>query len=344
MPVRKIAASWFFVFVSLAVAQQTPYKADEKWAQVCDKVQKQPLESPAFSKPLPPDELEECDETELYYGFGDAPDYDAALQCGWYQRAHPQDQVANMFYGPGVLTMLYANGQGVPRNYDLAIRFACEQGWAAKAEQALRIGHLEYLRDSGSQATKFDLCDDITSGRNQTTCAGIESRATDTKRAAKLAAITRSFAPAAQALFPALQKAEEAFEQSRIETEIDLSGTARGALQFDDETKLREQFLINLERFGRGDIPPASASDLATLDRQLNIVYQQIQHAPPETWKFGTVKPQGIRTTQRRWLELAQAWANFAPAAYPNLSAERIRAQLIRLRLHQLRALLPESK
>jgi hypothetical protein len=344
MQVRKLAGSLFFIFVSFAVAQQTPYAANENWKQVCDKAQKPTLTSPSFSKPLPSDELEGCDEKELYYGFDDVPDYDAALQCGWYQRAHPQDQIANMFYGPGVLTMLYANGQGVPRNYDLALRFACEQGWAAPAEQALRIGHLEYLRNSGSKTGKFDLCDDITSGNSQAACADIQARLADVKRESKLAAITRSFSPAAKALFPAVQKAEEAFEQSRIETEIDLGGTARGALQSADERKLRDQFLINLERFGRGDIPPASTADLATLDRQLNVVYQQIQHAPPDAWEFGTIKPEGIRTTQRRWLELAQAWTNFAQVAYPNLSAERIRAQLIRLRLHQLRALAPESK
>ena len=73
-----------------------------------------------------------------------------ALQCGWYERAHLDPSVGNMFEGPGILAMLYANGQGVPRNYDLAIRFACEGDWTAEAEQELRIGppgsHAEGVR------------------------------------------------------------------------------------------------------------------------------------------------------------------------------------------------------
>ena len=247
-----------------------------------------------------------------------------------------------MFYGPGVLTMLYANGKGVPRNYDLAIRFACEQDVAAEAEQALRIGHLEYLRANGPQARNFDLCNDVPSGQNEGACAAVEARWLDAQRAPKLAAAAAALPVAAKTLFTALQKAEEAFETARIENEIDLSGSARGAFQYEDQSGLRDQFVINLERFGRGDVPPVSEPDLAKLDRELNVVYQQIQRAKAKSWKLGTITPQGIRATQRQWLELTEAWVSFARAAYPELSPECVRAQLIRLRLHQLRELVPE--
>ncbi|MGI4827284.1 MAG: hypothetical protein ACRYFU_03700 [Janthinobacterium lividum] len=69
-----------------------------------------------------------------------------------------------MFYGPGVLTMLYANGYGTPRDYKLALRFACEQSWASDAEFALRVGHLEALSHTPAQSYTFDLCEDTTSG------------------------------------------------------------------------------------------------------------------------------------------------------------------------------------
>jgi hypothetical protein len=38
-----------------------------------------------------------------------------------------------------------AQGQQLPA-YNLAIRFTCENEWAAEAEFALGIGHLEYLK------------------------------------------------------------------------------------------------------------------------------------------------------------------------------------------------------
>jgi hypothetical protein len=107
----------------------------------------------------------------------------------------------------------------------------------------------------------------------------------------------------------------------------------------EEEAKLRDQFLINLRRFGRGDIPAASEADLSLLDQKLNEIYQRIQRSPASRWELGTIKPEGIRNTERKWVSLVDAWIAFARIAYPNVSATRVRAQLIRLRLHQLRSI-----
>ena len=107
----------------------------------------------------------------------------------------------------------------------------------------------------------------------------------------------------------------------------------------EDEALLREQFLINLTRFAKGDVPPATESDLAELDRKFNEAYQAIQHSPASRWEYVTVKPEGIRKTERAWVALADEWTVFAAKAYPSISSARIRAQLVRLRLHQLRSL-----
>jgi hypothetical protein len=61
--------------------------------------------------------------------------------------------------------------------------------------------------------------------------------------------------------------------------------------------------------------------------------------APSETFELGTVRPEGIRETQRAWLTLCDAWMDFAKAAYPRLASDRAMAQLIWLRLNQLRLL-----
>jgi len=111
----------------------------------------------------------------------------------------------------------------------------------------------------------------------------------------------------------------------------------------EEQKRLRDQFLINLQRFGRGDVPRASEKDVAALDRTLNSVYQDIEHAPADSWQYGTVKPEGIRETERTWVALADAWADFAKQAYPGLDPSAVRAQIIRLRLHQLRSLAPKE-
>jgi len=320
-------------------AQRPDYKADGDWEAVCEVAKAQPLETIQPSGPLSKEQLAKCDETALYYGFGGGPDYAAALQCGWFQRAHPQTTVGNMFYGPGVLTMLYANGKGVSQDYKLAIRFACENEWAADAEMDYRIGHLEHLRDAQSLGKAFDLCDDITSGLSDGFCTSISTRAADVVRSRKITELRDTLPGTAKRAFSLLQDAESGFEDARINHEIDLSGTSRAAFQLEDEAKLRDQFLINLQRFVKGDIPPASEANLHQLDKELNDAYQGIQNSPASKWEFGTIKPEGIRETERKWVPLVDAWISFARTAYPNLSSASIRAQLIRLRLHQLRSL-----
>jgi len=317
----------------------TEDKAEANWKLVCRQAMAQPLAARTPAGPLTQDELKDCDETALYYGQGAKPDYAAALQCGWFERAHPQNGDANLFHGPGVLAMLYANGRGVPRDYDLAIRFACEIDWAANAEFESRVGHLERLRETHPPNASFDLCDDITSGASQGFCASVRSTGRDVVRDGQIAAIVARFPPAAKSAFLSLQSTESAFEDARVSGEVDASGTARAALQLDEQARLADQFLINLQRFGSGSIPPASATDLSTLDRMLNEVYQKIQHSPASKWEYGTIKPEGIRDTERKWVALLESWTVLGRIAYPNLSRERIRAQLIRLRLHQLRSL-----
>jgi len=337
---RILLSILILAWCSTAFTQQTPdYKADKDWERTCKHAEAQPLTAIQPSGPLAGDQLINCDETTLYYGLGEKPDYAAALQCGWFQRAHPQVTAGNMFYGPGVLTMLYANGKGVPRNYELAIRFACENSWAAEAEMAYRIGHIEHLRDAGAQNVVFDLCDDITSGLGDGTCTSIQTRTADAVRSRKIDEILDRFPASVKSAFPSLQAAELGFEKARTQGEVDLSGTSRAAFQLSEETKLRDQFLINLQRFGRADIPGASEADLFILDQKLNEMYQRIQHSPTSRWEFGTIKPDGIRDTERKWISLVDAWIGFARIAYPNLSTTRVRAQLIRLRLRQLRSL-----
>ena len=327
---------------SAASFGQSTY-SDRNWQQVCENAKATPLEQPAVTGSLLASKLGKCDSSDLYYGITGKPDYAAALECASYQRMHHDPRNGDMFYGPGVLTMLYANGLGVPRNYDTAIRFACEEDWASEAEMALRVGHLEAIRDGRAEPGKLDLCYDITSGLSMGSCTSIQTRRADAQREKVIAAIVEKLQPEAKPAFAELQSAEAAFERARTDNEVDLSGTARGMFALEEQKKLRDQFLINLQRFGNGDIPRASEKEVAALDRSLNSVYQDIQHAPRDSWQYGTVKPEGIRETERKWVALADAWVEFAKQAYANLDANAVRAQIIRLRLHQLRALAPRE-
>lgn len=319
-------------------AQSTLPPEEKNWKEICAQALAQPHKPPSFSHPRSGNQLQNCDSEELYYGFSGSPDPSAALQCAYYQRAHPDPANGDPFAGPGVLTMLYANGKGVRRNYRLAIRFACENSWAAEAEMELRIGHLEQLRDSGNTA-KFDLCDDATSGLMQGACESVQQKFADVKRQRRIEAISGGWSRKLKKAFKSLQKAEEEFENTRVGKEVDLSGSGRAAFALQEQGRLRDQFLINLKRFAKGDIPDAPLADGRTLDQELDQVYRHIQQSPESSWQYGTIKPSGIRDTERAWLKLRTAWTEFSGLAYPGLNATRIATQLTRLRLHQLESL-----
>jgi uncharacterized protein YecT (DUF1311 family) len=344
-----VARCWiaFAGAAALLPGQTSPPRSEKNWREVCAAAIAAPLTLPTFSPATPEAELRRCDSTALYFGFDHSANPGAALECGYYQRSHAQPTVGDPFLGPGILTMLYANGLGVARDYDLAIRFACENTWVAPAEMELRIGHLEQLRATHAAATNFDLCDDGTSGLMEGACESIRQQVSDVRRTQELDRISVSWTPQTKTAFAPLRTAEEAFVAARSGKEIDLSGTGRGAFSLAEKGRLHDQFLINLRHFADPKTPSAAAADLQTadfqsIDRQLNQAYQRIQQAPDRAWQYGTVKAEGIRSTQEVWLKLRDAWVEFAGTAYPRLKADTVRTQITRLRVHQLHSLEPK--
>jgi hypothetical protein len=90
-----------------------------------------------------------------------------------------------------------------------------------------------------------------------------------------------------------------------------------------EQGRLRDQFLINLKRFAKGDIPAASGADQQAADSKLKEVYKQIQASDESAWQYQTIKSSGIRETERAWLKLRDAWIEFARLAYPEVSGTR---------------------
>ena len=336
-----LASITFTLAIAFASPQTSAQGPEKDWRQVCARSTAAPVKIPAFAHVEAEIDLQHCDSTSLYYGFGRPADWTAALQCAWYQRSHPRPGDGDPFSGPGVLTMLYANGHGVARNYDRAIRFACEDTWAADTEMEFRIGHLEQLRDTQGATPGFDLCDDGTSGLMMGACESIRQRLSDVGRLKELDRISARWPPRVKEAFKSLTAAEEAFAAARSGNEVDRSGSGREAFSLKEEGRLRDQFLTNLRRFSRGDVPSASLSINQSRDRELNETYQKIEQSPDSLWNSGTIKPAGIRETERAWLSLRDAWVAFARMAYPRRSADTVRTQITRLRLQQLQALQP---
>jgi hypothetical protein len=314
------------------------------WQAVCSRALEAPLPSvaatiarSAASNVAPA--AGQCDEQALYYGFGKRPDYQTAFQCAYWHRAHPG--VPNQWLeGAGTLAMLYANGDGVPRDYALAIRFACEVGDKGGQNSEERIGRLEGLRDGKlPSGTRFDLCDEQMSGAMGAYCSDLSEKQADVGRARRIEIIRTRLPQQAQAMLPALQAAENDFEQARIKGEHP-GGGGSGSVGFalEDQNKLREQFVINLEHFGAGKIPKAISTSRQQAQRALDLSYAAALAVPRDpNAAFGEPTVNGLKATEAAWQELFEQWMRFVRVAYPNLSEDAAATELLRLRIHQVK-------
>jgi TPR repeat protein len=282
----------------------------------------------------------QCDEQALYYGFGESPNYQMALECAYRHRAHPEAPTNSLLEGAGTLAMLYANGEGIPRDYTLAIRFACEAGNTGGQNTEQRIGRLEALRDGKLPAgTTFDLCDQQMSGVMGAYCSDLSTKQDDVGRARRIAAIQAHMSREAQTMLAALQADENTFEESRRKGEYP-GGGGSGSVGFalNDQNKLREQFVINLEHFSISRLPKASPANRRLAQRDLDAAYAAVLAVPRDpNAPFGDPTVNGLKATQAAWEKLFEQWMLFVPVAFPELSRDAVATELLRLRIHQVK-------
>lgn len=268
--------------------------------------------------------LDNCDAADFYYGIQHPRDFAKARQCAYLKKDF------------STLTMIYANGKGVPRNWDLAIHFACQAGFAP-AEIEARVLHLVQLRDQQATATDFDICDDVTSGYMMGVCTARQEQLTQAQRRHQLDALMVNWNTADKAAFLQLQQAANAFFTVRSANEVDLSGTARAALEIEEQASLRDDFLTALQQLTTGKFPLYTPQQVVQLDQQLNAVYQQIENN--RDFSVGTIDRAGVQKTQRSWLKYREAWVEFGKVKYPQVNAQTWRAWMTEKRIQMLQDL-----
>jgi uncharacterized protein YecT (DUF1311 family) len=291
-----------------------------------------PAQCPAGSeqakKPMVWDDSDGCKPITKYYDalWSAKPDWEEVHRCAAAARNAP------------VLMMLYANGYGVPRDYDRAIEHACAFD-AAPAETAARVEHL--LRMKGGEATKpFDLCDDITSGMMGGFCASIAEDRRGRGRNGAFAAVEATLAPAQRPLFAALRRAGATYAEHVGRDENDLSGTARAQISIDATAQVMDELEADLKAAQSGQFPSGDAKTFAAADAALNDVYRKVMALPADDQgrlRMTTVTKAGIRTTQRAWLAYRDAWTKFATARYPSVPADAWKTRLTERRTALLR-------
>lgn len=327
---------------SAARAEDTPAYETEcrQWAKVA--VPKQDAGTAAAG----------CDSRRLYYGQdgeGLKLDYVAARHCAYAERAASGDKHSpfggsdTAFGGSGMLMMLYANGQGVKRNLPLAKRFACEYG-GAPMEVEGRLHHLDQLANSTEQ-TPFDLCDDITSGMMMGFCAKRDGDFAAIRRDRRWTVLQSSWTPTQREALATLRGKAKIYFDHVSREETDMSGTMRGVFATEAFETLDRALLDDIALFEAGERPVQKANDFASADKALNDEYRETMakldagKEPNGFGDYGTIMPDGVRTTQRSWLRYRDAWVRFAAVRWPRTPADTWKAWLTIERTRALRAL-----
>jgi len=323
---RSLAFLLAFVFsISLFAQAHDPESKEEA---KCDAYERAPLPTEA-SMIATPKQWPECASYKLYSGIGMKVDFEAARKCAWAERSasqadlEPRYTVGSVFGGSAMLTVLYANGEGVKQSIPLALRFACEAG-GAPTEVEDRTASWKALQTSAAPPKKkFDFRDDITSGFIEGFCAAYGKEFRDSRDAEDILKITEEFTPIQRTSFAALLKAENAYAKAVAAGEVDLSGTARGMYEIDAEQTIQDNFLAAVKSFEVGELPTYSVEQSSKADAELNRVYRRAV-ADAEASKAaynGAVQPEGIRAADRLWLKNRDAWLSFAALRYSKTTA-----------------------
>jgi len=331
---------------------EKPWKAgliDTNIQAICDKAVMQTY--PTKDKPTSTEReaLRHCVSDQLYYGIKVPQDYGKARACAFMDNENSDGS------GSLMLMMLYANGYGVEKNLDLAIKAACEGG-GAPAEIEGRVQHLTELKtkpagqllhdcvenkglDQEYCAGKVDLCDDITSGYMQGVCEARQLAMKEQHRREQVKELIGHWSAPDQAAFRKLNKVAKTYFETRASNEVDQSGTARAALASEEEGALIEHFMATLKSYEAGKLPSDSAEAFAKADHELNDVYAAAIQKIEQSTDKGTMTKEGVRQTQRMWQAYRDAWVAFAAIHYPALSVDSLKDALTRERTTQLKSL-----
>lgn len=280
-----------------------------------------------------------CDSEALYYGIGMAADPVRARQCAFLEA----DAVSgSVFSGRVMLMTIYANGRGARRDLDVAIHLACGiEG--APAESDGRVLHLAQLKRKGRKGDDFHFCNDVTSGLAMGYCASHEAGIAGARRKAAWDRLLSGWTAAEKRLFEPLASAHEAFVEAHGSGEIDLSGTARAAMQIGAEEALRDELLELVGSLAAGAMPPHRAGEYRAADAHLNAAYRKARAAAAAAGDDvapGAVTRTGILEAQRAWLRYRDAFLAFAAVKFPRVPRDALAAWLTSRRIAML---LPEE-
>lgn len=302
------------------------------------------------------DWLKNCAEDDLYYGASPHQDVDyaAARRCALYDwnarhGAAPVNSDTGGSYDVSTqtLAMIYANGDGVPRDLDLAIHVVCEEAFplgnsdrgAAESDHQIdlvqEIFKLAKMRSADSPE-RFDYCNGgarLSEWPEKLVCESINTRLARKKREAHLAEVV---APWTEEQKNAFAKARTAFNQFEfIEEQAENSCAVPVELcNFDIDDRLERDFVAAIDGFEQGKLPAFKRGEYGDAKYGLSDLYQQLESM---TFQSNRSRMYKLRDAERAWQEYRDAFVDFAKLRWPSVSEHSWLTLLDNERIAQLK-------
>jgi hypothetical protein len=298
--------------------------------QICASVKE--VELPASDRPTAAEEksLAKCSSVDAYFGLGKPADPVKARKCAYAEIDRGEKDLVR---GKGILTMVYANGKGVPRNFDVALKFACTIG-DAPGDAAGRVHELDRIRKSNPATGAFSICDHSSGRTLYEECAILSDRFDRIERDQKLADLSAKWKPNQQKAFHAFLEEAGRFYKVQANNGVNLEGT----FEVQEEAFLWNNLLSDLQKFEAGELPTFSAGELQKAQADENAAFQRTQTG--ETSRWGTVTRESLRKSEEEWRRYGEAWIAFARQKYPDVPAQTWKAWLDQDRMVSLQRFL----
>jgi uncharacterized protein YecT (DUF1311 family) len=219
----------------------------------------------------------------------------------------------------GELPLIYSSGMGVPVDYQMASRLACEAD-AATAEVGLMLDRIAELQ-AGAKGT-LDYCALVTSGYGTSRCAALEELR-QKERAQAQAAGPGAASPEQQQALARLRQAFAAFRDADAAHSADQlrGGSGAGLAAAAAKKELDELFAHRLA----AEAAPAAtrtAEELATVDAALNRSYQtRLAAADPQAKGL-------LKAAQRAWIKYRDAQVAWSLLRWQEADAKALALQL----------------
>ncbi len=306
-----------FLLTGLTAFSQSTI-SDPGAKQMCAAVKN--VELPTADKPTPAEEksLASCVSVDAYFGFGQSADPAKARKCAY---AEIDRGAKAPIAGKAILMMVYANGNGAARNYDAAIKLACELG-GAPGDDAGRVHQLDRLKKQNWTGSNFSVCDHSSGREMYEQCAILTERFDKIERDQKFNELIAGWKPAEKKAFHIFMEEANKFYEIQAKNGVNLEGT----FEIQEEIFFKNNLLSSFEAFERGELPKYSTEEFQKSEAEEQAAYVRTQNGPDTKW--GTITRESVRKSQDEWQRYRNAWIAFGRQKYPSVTEQSWKAWL----------------